>query len=91
MRQIIQRPNLVLLEIASDSIATKNIGCGHGKNGVVKITEPSVTFTLRSSQRATCPNRRNSTAADICHMKSRKDFVNGLDATIYVVISAPSY
>jgi hypothetical protein len=88
MRQITQRPKLVSIEIVW--YCNVGIECGHNKKGGAELAEPVIASTLEPSQRATCPKRRKSTAADICHMQSRKDFAEGLDVTIYVVMSAPS-
>ena len=86
MRQITQRPKLVSIEI----VWYGNVGveCGHSKKGGAKLAELVVASTLEPSQRVTCPKCGKSTAADICHMKSRKDSAEGSDLTIYVVMSA---
>jgi hypothetical protein len=61
---------------------------GYSKEGGAELAELVIASTLEPSQRVNCPKCRKSTAADICHMKSRKDFAEGLDVTIYVVMSA---
>jgi len=61
---------------------------GHSKKGGTELAEPVIASLLEPSQRVICPKCRKSTAADICHMELGKDFAEGLDVNIYVVMSA---